>query len=61
MVGAIKRKVLASKPFDLSAAMDDSLARQKGLQARGNGVELGHEDLADDFGFGTVSAFGGGG
>ncbi|SVB24529.1 uncharacterized protein METZ01_LOCUS177383, partial [marine metagenome] len=27
---------MAGKPFDRSAAPDDSLARQRGLQARGN-------------------------
>jgi hypothetical protein len=32
--------------------MDDLPARQMGLQAGGNGFELGHEDFADEFGFG---------
>ena len=52
-------KGFVGEPFGHSAAMDESLAQQRDLQARGNGAELGHEDFADDFG--DVSAFGCGG
>jgi len=45
----LKNRRSAGKPFGRSAAMVDLLARQRGLQARGNGFESGHEDRADNF------------